>query len=143
MDPKKYLQQAKDIDRRIKVKKKLIAKNYESLYGKAISFGGDGGHNCTGENGTEKAIIRVLDYEEQVNKEIESLIKTRIEIEQVVNKLANETHREILERRHLLYESWEEISKEMHYSEQHLHRLHGVALVRLREILEKNESKCD
>lgn len=137
MDPKKYLQQAKDIDRRIKVKKKLIAKNYESLYGKAISFGGDGGHNCTGENGTEKVIIRVLDYEEQVNEEIRKLLQRRIEIEQVIDKIPDETHREILERRYLLYESWEEISEEMHYSEQHLYRLHGVALTYLREILEK------
>lgn len=142
MDPLKYLEDVKNAKEIIKQKKRLIAQKYETLYGKAISYNENGTPNASGDNCTEKAIIRVLDYEEQVNQEIDKLMARCIEAEQIINKLPCKSHRELLERHYLLNEPMEKIAQEMHYSKQYLYKLRGVALLCLKKLL-KDDNKCD
>ena len=138
MSPKEYLQQAYRIERKIALDKELIESMRAALHGRAANYSSDGSqHNPQGNSG-ERAILRVLEYEDRINAEIENLMQKRLEIEEVIDTISDETLREILKRRYLLYQKWELIAEEMHYGLQWVHKLHNLALVKAKEAIESD-----
>lgn len=137
MTAKEYLQQAYIIDRRIKLDTEKLAAARSVLYGKIAQYDSDGSKPVPRGNGTENAVLRVLELEERLNREIDELTAKRQEIELTVNAVPDEVQREVITRRYLLYQKWEIIAEEMCYSVQHIFRLHGAALKKMRV----NESK--
>lgn len=136
MTTKEYLQQAFCIDRKIKLNLQKMKKMKQSLYGKAISYnGGDGVQNGVHANNTERAIMRVLEYEEQINADIDKLVKLRLQIESVIDQVPDERQKELLSRRYLLFEKWEQVSVNMHLNLRWVYRLHGRALQSVQKYL--------
>lgn len=131
MTPKEYLQQAYRIDRKIKLDIEKQSAMRSSLFGKAVSYESDGTQHTPHGNGIEAAILRVLEYEERINAEIDRLTDTRLKIEQVINLVPDDTQREVLTRRYLLYQKWEYIAVEMNYNIKWIFKLHGKALSKL------------
>lgn len=132
MTAKEYLQQAYIIDRRIKLDTEKLAAARSALYGKTARYDSDGSKSVPRGNGTERAVLRVLELEERLDREIDELTYKRQEIEQAVNAVPDEVQREVLTRRYLLYQKWEVIAEEMCYSMQHIFRLHSFALKKMR-----------
>lgn len=132
MTAKEYLQQAYIIDRKIKLDTEKLEAARSALYGKTVRYDRDGSKPVPHNNGTENAVLRVLELEERLDKEIDRLTEKRQEIEQAVNAVPDEVQREVLTRRYLLYQKWEVIAEEMNYSVQHIFRLHGLALKKMR-----------
>lgn len=131
MTPKEYLQQAYRIDRKIKLDIEKQSAMRSSLFGKAVSYESDGSQHTPHGNGIEAAMLRVLEYEERINAEIDRLTDTRLKIEQVINLVPDDTQREVLTRRYLLYQKWEYIAVEMNYNIKWIFKLHGKALSKL------------
>ena len=131
MTPKEYLQQAYRIDRKIKLDIEKQSAMRSSLFGKAVSYESDGTQHTPHGNGIEAAILRVLEYEERINAEIDRLTDTRLKVEQVINRVPDDTQREVLTRRYLLYQKWEYIAVEMNYNIKWIFKLHGKALSKL------------
>lgn len=131
MTPKEYLQQAYRIDRKIKLDIEKLSAMRSALFGKAVSYESDGTQHTPHGNGIEAAILRVLEYEERINAEIDMLTDTRLKIEQVINLVPDDTQREVLTRRYLLYQKWEYIAVEMNYNIKWIFKLHGKALSKL------------
>jgi len=125
---KEYLQQAYRIDRKIKLDTEKLAAARSALYGKTARYDSDGSKPVPCGNATESAVLRVVELEERLTKEIDELTEKRQEIEQAVNAVPDEVQREVLTRRYLLYQKWEVIAEEMNYSARHIRRLHGYAL---------------
>ena len=132
MTTKEYLQQAYIIDRKIKLDTEKLEAARSALYGKAVQYDRDGSKPVPHGNSTENAILRALELEERLNKEIGRLVEKRQEIEQAVNAVPDGIQRELLTRRYLLYQKWEVVAEEMNYSLQHIFRLHNLALKMLR-----------
>lgn len=128
MTAKEYLQQAYRIDRKIKLDAEKLAAARSALYGKTARHDSDGSKPVSCGNGTESAVLRVMELEERLNREIDELTAMRQEIELTVNAVPDEVQREVLTRRYLLYQKWEVIAAEMNFSERHIRRLHGYAL---------------
>ncbi len=128
MTAKEYLQQAKEIDRRVQLDKEKIKEMQSSLYGRAVNYENDGSQRTFHGNGTESALLRVLEYEERLNEEINSLTAKRIEIENAIAAVPDELRREVLTRRYLLFQDWKKIIADMHYSERRIYQLHSLAL---------------
>lgn len=128
MTAKEYLRQAYIIDRRLKLDTEKLSAARSALYGKAARYGSDGSKPVPRGNVTESAVLRVMELEERLTKEIDELTEKRREIECAVGAVPDEVQREILTRRYLLYQKWEVIAEEMNYSERHIRRLHGYAL---------------
>ena len=131
MTPKEYLQQAYRIDRKIKLDIEKLSAMRSALFGKAVSYESDGSQHTRHGNGIEAAMLRVLEYEERINAEIDRLTDTRLKIEQVINLVPDDTQREVLTRRYLLYQKWEYIAVEMNYNIKWIFKLHGKALSKL------------
>ncbi len=135
MTAKEYLQQAFYIDRKINLNLQKVEEMKRALYGKAVSYTNNGIKNATKANNTECVVMRVLEYEEQINSEIDKLVDLRIQIEAVISKLTNEQQKEVLTRRYLLYQKWEQIAVGMHLDLRWVYRLHGRALQSVQKYL--------
>ena len=138
MTVKEYLQQAYKIDRRIKVEKLKLEAMLSAVCGKGISYESDGTQHVPCENGTEKAYAAVMDYRDKIAADICVLVDKRTEIEKVIEAVPDELLREILTRRYLCYQKWELIAVEMNYCVQWVHKLHGTALVKVKEAIESD-----
>lgn len=132
MTAKEYLQQAFKADRKIKLDIEKLSAMKSALYGKSVDYSSDGSSSGTNENHTEIAIAKIIDYESQINAEIDGLIDKRLEIESSINQIKDETLREILTRRYLLYQKWELIAVKMNYNVQWIYKLHGRALSKIK-----------
>lgn len=153
MSPKEYLQQAYKIDQKIKLNKDKLKKMRSQLYGKSINYESDGSQHTPSGNSTEATIVRVMEYEEQINAENDKLISKRLEIEQVINAVPDDVQREILTRRFLLYQEFEShydknaekhivgIDEEIGYSARQMYRLYNDGLKAVRKIL-KDVIEC-
>ena len=129
MTSKEYLSQAYYINRKIDVMIKKVEEMKRSLYGKAISYENDGTQNGSHINVTETALLKVLEYEERINAEINRLVDLRFEIENTIRSVSDDVQREVLERRYLLFEKWEKIAVEMNIDLRWVYRLHKKALL--------------
>ena len=132
MTVKEYLQQAYEINRKIRLDIQKLEAVRASLYGRTVHYDPGMPSAGTRRNSIEIAIARVLEYEEQIDSEIDELTMKQQEIEQTIDIISDySVLHEILTRRYLLFHSWKQIAQEMNYSERHIRRLHGRALRKL------------
>lgn len=134
LEAKEYLSQAFDVDRKIKRNILKIEKMKSSLYGKASNYSEHSGDNSQNENSVENAVLKVIEYEERIDKLIDVLVGLKLEIEGVINKIQNEKYKDILERRYLLFQKWEKIAEERNCTVQWVHKLHRRALTEVQKI---------
>lgn len=78
-----------------------------------------------------RTTARIIDLENEINREIDRLIDVKTEIWELIYTLPDSTERVILERHYLLHEGWERIADKLGYSSRHITRLHNRALERL------------
>lgn len=91
-----------------------------------------GGGNA--ESKIQRALEKVDEIEQKIIERIDRLIEKREAIEQTIRQVEDGTLRELLRRRYLLCETWEEIADAMHYSFQWVCVLHGRALGQIKTV---------
>ena len=126
MCAKEYLQQAYIIDKKIKLDLQKLEAAKASLQCRAVNYDRVG--TSTNKNGIEEAIARVMDFENHINSEIKSLTELRSKIEKDIASVSDPTFQEVLTRRYLMYQKWEQIAEEMNYGVRHVFKLHLKAL---------------
>lgn len=142
MNAKEYLSQAFKIDNDINSKLEQVAALRE-LATKATSTISDmPGSPNRNIHKMEDAIIKLTDLEAELNADINELASLKVDITHVIKKVDSRQERNVLEKRYLCYETWEQISVDMGYSIQHTFRIHDQGLQKVDEIL-KHESSCD
>ena len=77
---------------------------------------------------TEDAIIKMMELEADINKEIGFLVERKREIFKVIQSVEEEEYRVLLEKRYLNHMTWEEIAVSMNCSLRTVYRIHGSAL---------------
>lgn len=68
----------------------------------------------------------------QLEQEREQVVGQYKEIHDQIHKMQDGTEKEVLERRYLMGETWEQIAVQMNYTYRHVTRLHGTALQNFR-----------
>ena len=140
MTPRQYLDQAYRLDERIKSKLKQLA-NLKALATHVTSMLNDvciqKSHN---NHKMEDTILKIYEQENEIDRDIDRLVDLKGEIRHVIDGVQNIQYRFILEKRYLLFESWEKIANDLHLSVQHVFRLHNEALREIDKII-KDESK--
>lgn len=96
----------------------------------------DGG----GGNSSERAMVAYADkaaeYAALIDEKIRELVGIKTEIIRTVERVENPTLRAVLMARYVNFKTWEQIAVEMSYSYMHVCRLHGRALVEVRDVIE-------
>ena len=75
----------------------------------------------------EDTIVKIIDLQEEINRDIDQLVDLKREIMVVIKKISNVEYQTILENRYLSFMSWEQIAVEMKYSIQQIYRLRDRA----------------
>ena len=131
MDNYEYLKQAVTLDRKIKLDMDKITAMRATLQGRAISYESDGTKHTPNGNSIENALVKVIDYEIKLDEEINTLINLKKEIEGTINNLNNPNEVEVLTRRYILNEKWEDIAKKMYFDVGWVYKLHRKGLQHL------------
>ena len=80
---------------------------------------------------TEDIIVKFIGMEEELKKEITSLLGTKQYVKDLISQVTDREGRIILEQRYLQYDKWEEIAGEMGYTVRQIFRIHDVALMEI------------
>lgn len=95
-------------------------------------------------NNADYAILKCIEYSEQITKKLGELYATKIEISETISRVDDGKSRVLLRMRYLEYKSWGEIANEMDYSERNVHYIHNKALEEVKDIIAHTCSiKCD
>ena len=128
MKIKEYLMQAYRIDQRINSKLEQIASLHDLATKATVTYSDMPRNPNRGKSKIEDAIIKIMELEEEINKDIDKLVDLKADITHLIKKLDSHEYQIILEQRYLSFKSWEQIAVDMGYSMQHTFRLHDKAL---------------
>ncbi|AOR22713.1 DUF1492 domain-containing protein [Clostridium taeniosporum] len=129
MNAKEYLSQAVWLDKRIDSKLEQL----ESLKSLAMKVNTDitqervsGGPNS--KSPMENVMVKVIDLEYEINKDIDNLVDLKKEIMETINKLSDLNYQLLLEMRYINGKCWDDIATSMGYDRSSIFRIHGKAL---------------
>lgn len=138
MNAKEFLSQAYLLDQRVQSKMRQV----EDLRALACSVKGfvseEPVKHTRDVTGLQNAVVKILEEEQALNEEIDRLVEVRRAIREVIDRVQDLTMQLILEKRYLLFESWEKICSDLAYSERWVFDLHSRALGAVEEILSKS-----
>lgn len=132
MTAKEYLTQAFMLDRRIRIELEKVRAMRASLDYKSPALQGFGSGS---PEGRDMQIARVLDHEAGARRLIGELVCRKLEIGLTLDRVSDLRLREILVRRYLSFQKWEQISVDMTIDLRWLYRLHKKGLAEVERIL--------
>ncbi len=109
-------------------KDKVTAYKQLLTSGKVVRYESDGSTHEQNGNPIERAYCCLVDYETELNNAVAEMVRCRKTAERIINSVEDRTQREVLTRRYIIGQRWEDIAVVMNYSRQHITRLHGYAL---------------
>ena len=98
------------------------------MYGKAVRYESDSGTHERKGNPVENAYCCLADYETEADRLLQEMNTARQKAEKLIASVPDQAQREVLTRRYIIGQRWEDIALSMNYSRQHITRLHGYAL---------------
>lgn len=125
---KEYLSQAFHIDKQLKSKLEQLSVLRELATTTTQPLSDMPGSPNRNIDRMEKAIIKIMDMEQEISEEVNALLDLKNEIAQCIKKVNDIDCQLILEFRYLCFMSWEEIAAEMNFTVRNIHILHGKAL---------------
>ena len=136
MTTKAYLGQARFLDMRIKSKIQQID-SLRELATSCTAVLSDMPRNPNhGTSKVETCVMKIIEVQEGLQDDINALVELKKEIMATIHAVEDVELQTLLEKRYLCFLSWERIAVEMHYSIQHIYRMHETALDAVTEILD-------
>lgn len=128
MTTKAYLGQARFLDMRIKSKIQQID-SLRELATSCTAVLSDMPRNPNhGASKVESCVMKIIEVQEGLQDDINALVELKKEIMATIHAVEDVELQTLLEKRYLCFLSWERIAVEMHYSIQHIYRMHETAL---------------
>ena len=132
MTAKEYLSQAHRLDQRIDAKIAQV-KSLNDLATKCTATITGMPRNPNGGGSTmETAVCKIIDLQDEINRDIDRLVDLKREIMEVIKAVADMEYQILLEKRYLCFHTWEQIAVDMGYNVRHLYRIHDEALDKVR-----------
>lgn len=124
---KNYLMRAYRVDQRIENKMEQIA-NLHDLAEKATVTYSDMPKTKRYGSRIEDAIIKIMDLENEINKDVLELVEIKSQIMDSIKAVEDPELQLLLELRYLNYVAWEQIAVRMNFSIDNVFKLHKKAL---------------
>ena len=141
MTAKEYLSQARTLDMRIKSKLQQIKSLNELATSCAIVYNDIPCNPNHSDSKTERTVLRIIEVEESLKRDVDNLVALKNKIMATIYAVDDMELQALLEKRYLCSLTLEQIAIEMHYSIQHIFRMHNRALSCVSAILRVNEIK--
>ena len=142
MTAKEYLGQAYRLDQRINSKLQQV-ESLRSLTRKVTaSYDGETVFHTRNVTSLEDTIFRLMEAEEELNRQIDELVVLKMDISRMINRVRNESLRLILEKRYLCFLHWDQIAAEMHYSRRWVLKRHARAVEVVDKLMAESERQA-
>ena len=142
MNAKEYLGQAYRLDQRINSKLQQV-ESLRSLTRKVTaSYDGETVFHTRNVTSLEDTIFRLMEAEEELNRQIDELVVLKMDISRMINRVRNESLRLILEKRYLCFLHWDQIAAEMHYSRRWVLKRHARAVEVVDKLMAESEGQA-
>jgi len=135
-----YLSQAYMLDQRIRTKLHHLSSLRSLAQTMRALSSGDPVCRTRNVSSLEDAVIRILEQEQEMNREIDRLVALKREIMEVLEEVRDTNLRLILEKRYLCFESWPRIGEEMGHTDRWAQFRHKAALQAVQEILDRRQA---
>ena len=93
------------------------------------------GRKARGGDYTAKALAELEQEELKAGEKLYNYITLYRRLQDLIEQLENPAEREVMQRRYVLYEGYEEIADKMHYSVQNIYIIHGKALMNITKFI--------
>lgn len=90
----------------------------------------------SGGNSTESKYIAALWYSEQADRKFREYMIARQSAEMMIGSVRSPDEREVLARRYIMFQKWEQIAERMYISQRNVYYLHGSGLKKISESLQ-------
>ena len=138
MIAKDFLQQPKKLDMMI-VNKLAEQRQWRDVaLGITANMEGERVQSAGTQSRMADAVEKCVDMETEINSLIDSLIETKREVIQTIEKLDSPVEYDVLHRRYIQYISLQDIADHYHKDYGWATTVHGRALKSLQEILDEN-----
>ena len=128
MNAKEYLSQARSLDQRIITKTQMID-SLNDLATRCTTTYSDMPKNPNhGGSRLEECVMKIIDLEEQITRDLEELVDLKKEITHVIQSVSNPEYQDLLAKRYICCEAWEKIAVDMNYELRYIHKLNSRAL---------------
>ena len=142
MTATEYLGQAYRLDQRINSKLQQV-ESLRSLTRKVTaSYDGETVFHTRNVTSLEDTIFRLMEAEEELNRQIDELVVLKMDISRTINRVRNESLRLILEKRYLCFLQWDQIAAEMHYSRRWVLKRHARAVEVVDKLMTEREGSA-
>ena len=88
---------------------------------------------------TEATATKLIELREVQRDLVDKLWTKRIEIERVIFLIEDATFAELLQRKYIRLQTWDNIAGEMEFDNRYIYKLHGKALVEVDKIIRKRK----
>ena len=88
---------------------------------------------------TESTATKLIELREVQRDLVDKLWTKRIEIERIIFMIENATFAELLQRKYIRLQKWEDIATDMKFDSRYIYKLHGKALVEVDKIRRKRK----
>lgn len=139
MTAKEYLGQARFLDMRINSKIQQVASLKELATRCTATISDMPKSPNRGGSRMADAVIKIIDLQEEINRDINKLVELKREIMGVIKAVPNVEYQTVLEKRYLCFITWEQIAVDMNYSMQYTFRIHEKALKEIEAYLQSGE----
>ena len=132
---KQWLNRAYGIDSEINELLREQKKSFAHAVNATSSMGNEKTQVSKG-NTSEKKFVEYAAYSERIDRRIDELYVVKQEILSAINKLDDSRLRTLLIARYINFRTWDDIAYNMNYSRMHVYRLHGLALQKIKDVIE-------
>ena len=139
MTAKEYLGQAYRLDQHINNRLLQISQLRSLTQRITAAYDGEVVSRTRNVHALEDSVIRLMEAEEEINREIDRFVDTKVEIAKTIAMVRNENYRLILEKRYLCFMTWAQISLDMNYTNRWLRKMHDRALDVVDKLLAEKE----
>lgn len=134
-DVKSYLQQIRLYDSHINTKleelqhlKEMVTRITPTLKDDVVSGG-------SSQDKLADAVVKIVDLEAEIDREIDSYVNAKQEISSVLDGLVDPDQLQVLHKRYVQYKTFEQIACDMNMTYRNVCYIHGKALLAVGEIM--------
>lgn len=142
MTAKEFLSRAYRLDTRINNRFEQLNRLKQLAGRTTAAYSGEVVSHSRNVHANEDAIIRIIEAEQELNREIDELIAIKDDIKQVIALVAAPTCRLLLESRYLCMNRWDEVCGKLEVSRSRVFEIHQTALSMVETVLATRRSLC-
>lgn len=140
IDAKSYLRQVKLYDTRINMKLEELAALEESILKITPTLKEDVVSSGGSQDKLGDAVVKMVDLKNEINAYIDKFVDAKRAVGDIIDRMDNADQFQVIHRRYVLYESFEQIACEMCMTYRNVCYIHGKALQAVSALLSADKT---